>query len=96
MSEDTPPDRPVRPERSLFWPGLGLAALLIAYAAFRLYVRYGASDVSQAETIVYGMLLFMLVIAVLAFVTVALFKLGKWLFGRPWHFSDGDHDESQD
>ena len=95
MSEKTPPDRPVRIEKTLFWPGLGLAALVIAYGAYRLYVRYGASDITQAETIVYGMLLFMIGIAVMAFVTVAILKLGWWLFGRRRGLHDHEDDEDR-
>ncbi|WP_281320812.1 hypothetical protein [Iodidimonas sp. MBR-22] len=55
--------------------GITAAALGMTYAAWRLYLRYGASDVTQAETIIYGMLLFLLLIIVMAFLVVALLRI---------------------
>lgn len=82
MTDKDPPKSDPVSQRSLFWPGIGIAALIIAYAAYRLFIRYGASDVTQAETIVYGMLLFIIGIVVAAFLAVMFVKLMTWLFGR--------------
>lgn len=69
--------------RSLFWPGLGIGALALAFAAFRIYARYGSADPTQAETIIHGMLLFLGGIVALAFIVVLLVKAVRRLTGRP-------------
>ena len=79
-----PQPRPPRPRRG--WMTI-LGAALIAWAAYLLYRRYGAQDVSEAETMVYGMLLFLAGAAGLAFVVVLLLKLfrprNRPLIGAP-------------
>ncbi len=64
-----------KPSGSMLRLGITAAALGMTYAAWRLYLRYGASDVTQAETIIYGMLLFLLLIIVMAFLVVALLRI---------------------
>ncbi len=81
---DDPPPAPRRPRRR--WM-ITLGAGVIAYAAYLLYRRYGAQDISEAETIVYGMLLFLAAAAGLAFLVVLLLRLlrprGRRLIGAP-------------
>ncbi|GER07329.1 hypothetical protein GCM10007972_14290 [Iodidimonas muriae] len=71
-----------QPPFPLFRLVLIAGALALSFAAWRLYVRYGASDVTQAETIVYGMMLFIFGIALAAFFVVALAKLFMRFFKK--------------
>jgi len=64
----------------LKWLGVAAGAAMLAYAALQIYTQYGAADTTRAETMVYGMLLFLGGTVLLAFLTVALIKLLRRLF----------------
>jgi len=65
--------------RGLIWLVIALAVALAAFGALRIYMRYGGDDVTVAMQMVYGMLLVVIGMAVLAFLTVAVVKLIRYL-----------------
>lgn len=65
-----------------------IAAVALGGAAYYLYREYGAAG-TEAETIVYGMLAFLLGIVLLAAVTFALLRFVLWLLnGKKTSFLD--------
>ena len=74
-----PQDRHASPRTrrggGLKWLALAAGAAFLIYVALQVYARYGASDITQAETMVYGMLLFLAGTVLLALIAVMLFKL---------------------
>lgn len=65
--------------RGLVWLVIALAVTLLAYGALRIYMRYGGDDITVAMQMVYGMLLLIGGMAVLALLTVATAKLIRHL-----------------
>jgi len=57
------------------WLGIAAGTALLAYAALQIYTQYGAADTTQAETMMYGMLLLFGGVVLIAFLTVVLAKL---------------------
>lgn len=74
-----PRPSPPRHPRGLIWLVIALAIALAAYGALRIYMRYGGDDITVAMQMVYGMLLLIAGMAVLAFLTVAIAKLIRYL-----------------
>ncbi len=89
MTRPDPPS-PRRPHRS--WMAV-LTTAVLAYAAYLLFRRYGAQDVTEAEIIVYGMLLFLAGAALLAFFVVLLLRLVRPRGGRLIGAPEGEEDE---
>jgi len=76
-----PPNRRRR-GGGLRWLAIALGAAFLIYVALQIYARYGAADITQAETMVYGMLLFLAGTVLLALIAVMLFKLIQRLTRR--------------
>lgn len=58
-----------------------VGALVLGFFAWRVQLLYGG-DAGEAGTVIYGMLLFLGGIVILAFVVVLLAKLARGFFGR--------------
>ncbi|RMD88490.1 MAG: hypothetical protein D6807_05620 [Alphaproteobacteria bacterium] len=83
----TPPRKPGRG-----WM-IGVGATLLAVAAFLLYRRYGAEDVTQAETMVYGMFLFLALAALVAVPVGLLLRLLRGRRSPPLGIGDREEDQ---
>lgn len=66
----------------LRWLGIAAGAAFLIYAALQVYARYGATDITHAETMIYGMLLFLAGTVLLALIAVLLIKLLQRLTRR--------------
>ncbi|MFQ5346880.1 MAG: hypothetical protein ACE5ED_03415 [Rhodothalassiaceae bacterium] len=71
---------------------IGAGAAALALAAFFLYRRYGAEDVTQAETMVYGMFLFLALAALIAVPVGLLLRLLRSRRAPPLGIGDREED----
>jgi len=78
----SPPRGRSRRGSGLRWFAIAAGAAFLIYVALQVYARYGATDTTQAETMVYGMLLFLAGTVVLALIAVLLLKLIRRLARR--------------